>query len=620
MKTALLGSLLVKHSLIEQEQLDQALRLQAISGERLGDILIAEGSVNYLNLYRAIAEHYGLAFVNLLKTPPDPDLLKQADPNVCLKLRAIPWRQRDEQIIIATTELSDAVISWAQSTFGHRISYVITSPFDIRRTIEQSFGNALEEESRLLLWQQFPLASARTSMAANWRWLLIGLAATTLILSSTFPKLSLVSIGIICHAAYFLNTLFKCQIFAWGQRATVAQFHPPVPEAELPLYTILVPMYREAESVDGLLRNLYDLDYPRAKLDIKLVLEADDKETLQAAQSCKPHYNFDIIRVPPSQPRTKPKACNYALRFARGEYITIFDADDRPEPKQLKKAIAAFRALPEDVVCVQARLNYYNASENWLTRFFSLEYAMLFHVMLKGFERLGIPIPLGGTSNHIRLSTLRELGEWDPYNVTEDADLGIRIASRGWKTAMIDSYTLEECPISIIPWIKQRSRWIKGYMQTWLVHMRRPITMYRTLGLKGFIGIQCTFGLSCFAFVSAPLVWLIMGLWAAELITLENTPFPLWLIWAGVINLAIHVLSHWYFTSYCWRLYRSDQANMAMAVACYPLYLFLHSVASYKALWQLIVKPYFWEKTRHGVTHLTTSIATETATKINQAA
>jgi cellulose synthase/poly-beta-1,6-N-acetylglucosamine synthase-like glycosyltransferase len=276
--------------------------------------------------------------------------------------------------------------------------------------------------------------------------------------------------------------------------------------------------------------------------------------------------------------------------------VTIYDADDRPDPLQLKKAAWMFRELPESYVCLQARLNYYNAEDNLLTRFFALEYHSLFDVQLKGLERLGIPIPLGGTSNHLHLGRLRELGEWDPYNVTEDADLGVRITTRGYRTAMLDSDTMEEAPIAVGAWLKQRSRWIKGYMQTWLVHMRNPTRLFTRLGAKSFTGFQFFVGLSTFTFLSAPLVWGVsLGWWAVE----GSLPGSVAVL--TLSNLVLYFISSWWFTL---RALRGKHASRALrrAALLYPLYLVLHSVASYKALWQLIVKPHYWEKTMHGLT------------------
>ena len=188
--------------------------------------------------------------------------------------------------------------------------------------------------------------------------------------------------------------------------------------------------------------------------------------------------------MPDLQPRTKPKALNYALPLARGEYVVIYDAEDRPEPGHLRQALRAFRAGPSNLAAVQARLNLYNTNlyntkENWLTRQFTIEYCALFDGLLPALDRLRLPIPLGGTSNHFRASALRWLMAWDPFNVTEDADLGIRLARYGYRCRMLGSTTYEEAPARPMSWLKQRTRWLKGYMQTWRVHMNHPGALWR---------------------------------------------------------------------------------------------------------------------------------------------
>jgi cellulose synthase/poly-beta-1,6-N-acetylglucosamine synthase-like glycosyltransferase len=238
--------------------------------------------------------------------------------------------------------------------------------------------------------------------------------------------------------------------------------------------------------------------------------------------------------------------------------------------------------------------------DNVLTRFFALEYHALFYVLLRGLERVGIPIPLGGTSNHMTLAHVRELGGWDPYNVTEDADLGVRISTHSYRTAMLDSYTLEEAPNKVIAWLRQRSRWIKGYMQTWLVYMRSPMVLYRVLGLRAFIGFQCFVGLPGFAFLCAPLLWGVTLLWAFEVTPFEQLAFSDTLLWISLLNLGVGLFIHWYSAFYCAKYYQFRLSGMKKAALLYPFYLVLHSLASYKALWQLLVKPHFWEKTEHG--------------------
>ena len=232
----------------------------------------------------------------------------------------------------------------------------------------------------------------------------------------------------------------------------------------------------------------------RRSFEIKLILEAADAETIAAARALDLPGNVEILVVPDLHPRTKPKALNYALPLARGDYLVIYDAEDRPERDQLRKGIAAFRQGPPNLACVQAKLNLYNADDNWLTRQFTIEYGALFDGLLPALDRLRLPIPLGGTSNHFRVAALKWLMAWDPFNVTEDADLGTRLARSGYRCQVLSSTTFEEAPVRFASWLRQRTRWIKGYMQTWLVHMRQPAKLWRELGPAGFLGFQVMVG------------------------------------------------------------------------------------------------------------------------------
>lgn len=600
-----IGGILRNRGLLDDNQLKHVLSLQNQRRSRLGDIIISEGIMTYLELYSALAEHYGLEFVNLLADHPDENLLSVVNIDDYIRMRAIPWKLYNGKIVIAITEYSEATIRWIEERFGDNYEIVITSPLDIRITIARVFGSYLEEDSKLHLWQQNPESSAMVTATPITKKLLCLLMFVTVCLIAIFPMQGSMLFIAFCSISYFISMLVKMVIFIEGCRENEQtdwdELLDELDNASLPVYTILVPMYKEAESLTNLLSAMQNMDYPPEKLDIKLVLEADDYETYYAAQDLKPKHNFEIIRVPYSKLRTKPKACNYALRFARGEYVTVFDADDIPDRLQLKKAIATFRSRPDNVVCLQARLNYYNADYNWLTRSFSLEYSALFSVMLHGLSRLDIPLPLGGTSNHISLTHLRELGEWDAFNVTEDADLGVRISARGFFTEMIDSCTMEESPIEVHAWIRQRSRWIKGYMQTWLVHMRSPIALYKTLGARSFWGFQFFVGFSSFTFLTAPILWSLALLWWILPSEIANNWLPNWLIWLTLSNLMLNFIIHWVMMLCCVSLKAKSSFSYKMAGLFYPFYLLLHSIASYKALYQLIVKPHFWEKTTHGL-------------------
>jgi len=600
-----IGEILRARGLLSDAQLEHVLSVQSHSHSRLGDIIISEGIMTYLELYTALAEHYDLPFVNLLEDHPDDNLLTTVNIDDYIRLRAIPWKLKNGKIIIAITEYSDETMRWIEERFGENAEIVITSPLDIRITIERVFGRFLEEDSKLSLWQQSPESSAMVTASPVTKKLLCIFLIIAVCLIAIFPLQSSMLFVAFCSISYFVSMLVKMLIFTQGckqnRRVEWDEVLNKLDDASLPVYTILVPMYKEAESLANLLSAIQDIDYPPEKMDIKLVLEADDYETLNMALKLKPNHNFEIIRVPYSKLRTKPKACNYALRFARGEYVTVFDADDIPDKLQLKKSIATFRSRPDDIVCLQARLNYYNADYNWLTRSFSLEYRALFSVMLHGLSRINIPLPLGGTSNHISLAHLKELGEWDAYNVTEDADLGVRLSARGFRTEMIDSWTMEESPTEIHEWIRQRSRWIKGYMQTWLVHMRSPIKLYKTLGARSFWGFQFFVGFSSLTFLTAPILWSLALLWWLLPPELAQNWLPEWLIWLTINNLMLNFIIHWVMMIGCVSFKPESSIKYKITGFFYPFYLLLHSIASYKALYQLIVKPHFWEKTTHGL-------------------
>jgi cellulose synthase/poly-beta-1,6-N-acetylglucosamine synthase-like glycosyltransferase len=311
-----------------------------------------------------------------------------------------------------------------------------------------------------------------------------------------------------------------------------------------------------------------------------------------------PHY-IRFIYIPDSKPKTKPKACNYGLAFAQGEYLTIYDAEDIPDPDQLKKAILAFRHGSPDLVCVQAALNYFNRDENFLTRMFTLEYSYWFDYLLPGLDSLRLPIPLGGTSNHFRTDRLLELGGWDPFNVTEDADLGIRASQRGYRVGVIDSTTYEEANCRLKNWIRQRSRWIKGYMQTWLVHNRDPWKSLKTLGLGNWLAYQFFIGGTIVCFLSNPILWLFFIYAAISRAPWLEQLFPGWMLYISLFNLILGNSIGIYLNMIA--VFRRKYYNLTLYALLNPIYWLLHSAASYMALWQLFTKPFYWEKTIHGL-------------------
>jgi cellulose synthase/poly-beta-1,6-N-acetylglucosamine synthase-like glycosyltransferase len=340
------------------------------------------------------------------------------------------------------------------------------------------------------------------------------------------------------------------------------------------------------------------LDYPEDRLDVKLLVEEDDSETRRAAEALDLPACVEVLVVPDVGPRGKPRACNFGLRHARGRYLVIYDAEDRPEPDQLRKSVLAFRDAPDDVICLQAQLNYFNRSHNLLTRWFTAEYSVWFDQLLPGLQAMDVVIPLGGTSNHFVTARLDELGGWNAFNVTEDADLGLRIYLEGWKTAILATTTYEEATSRYHNWIRQRSRWTKGYMQTYLFHMRRPFRMARQMGATTFVTFQLFFGASTLCLLLNPVFWLLAVLWFGTHLHLIEEIFPAPVMYLGTIALfvgnAACILSA---VSGCFGRRNYEDVKYAFLI---PLYWVLMSVGAWKALIQLCYKPSYWEKTEHG--------------------
>jgi glycosyltransferase XagB len=371
------------------------------------------------------------------------------------------------------------------------------------------------------------------------------------------------------------------------------------PDWLLPTYTVLVPVYREPEVVGQLLAALDRLDYPRHKLDVQLLLERGDEATAEAVQAAQPASYVTVRVVPPGGPKTKPNACNHGLEHARGRLLTIYDAEDLPEPLQLRKAAVALGRLPRKVACLQARLSYHNASQNLITGWFTNEYDVWFSYYLPGLVATGAPVPLGGTSNHLRTEVLRKLGGWDAHNVTEDADLGLRLRRDGWQTMVLDSVTEEEANSDFVNWVKQRSRWYKGYLTTWLVHARQPRAVARDIGWKGVLGLHLFVGGTPLLAVLNPVFWALTLCW----LTLGASSVS-WVLsgpayYLSLASWAVGWIAPVYVAIYAAR--EHDRPELALKLVLLPLYWVMMSIAALKAVLQLVRHPSYWEKTVHGL-------------------
>ncbi|GAA0623716.1 glycosyltransferase [Brevundimonas kwangchunensis] len=369
---------------------------------------------------------------------------------------------------------------------------------------------------------------------------------------------------------------------------------PPEPE-RFPLYTIVAALHDEAEVVGQLVRRLAAIDYPADRLQGFLVLEADDAATIAAAEATRRPDWLAVLIAPAGEPRTKPRALNHALSQATGELLTVYDAEDAPDAGQLREAAARFASDRSGrLACLQAplriRARVSGTTSPFIDRQFAAEYAALFEVILPGLARLGLPFPLGGTSNHFRTGVLRQVGGWDAWNVTEDADLGFRLWCEGWRAGVITRPTWETPPGDFAHWLPQRTRWLKGYLQTWGVHTRRP---WR-LGWRGLFALAMTIGVTLLSaaihaiatawMTAAVLVAAMAGLWP------QVPKFSV-----GVMLLG--ALSAWLVCAMGAK--RSGLAYGPMQMMAAPAYWSLLSLAFAHAFWRLIREPFAWDKTSH---------------------
>lgn len=548
-------------------------------------------------------------FVDLSREPPDRSLFQPHNLAHYNLHRYVPYARSAAGLTVATPAPSSSLAAELSLYYGQAVTLLTTGPRDLAAYFASVAATASTRRAKLGLRRKYPHLVAARTLLPRQLYSLIGFSVMLLALLVAFPKFSWQGIVIACNLFYLVSLAVKINFYTHGRIAARAQRRalPKLREAatalverDLPIYTILIPLYMETPSVmQRLITSLMALDYPKEKLDIKLICEGDDTATLSALKALRPPPQMEIIAVPPSSPRTKPKACNVALQQIRGEYLVIYDAEDAPAADQLRLAVTMFRAGGNRLACLQGTLNYYNRNENLLTQLFAIEYSALFRISLPALERLRMPIPLGGTSNHLRVAALTDAGGWDAFNVTEDADLGIRLAYLGYETRMLPSLTLEEAPIRLRAWMKQRTRWIKGYIQTWLVYMRNPAELKRRLGKPGYYGFQFFVGVPALTFLLAPLFWGVFILSLSGHLT-ERLP-PLLTVLCAFSFLG-GIFCNWLYARAV--LFTEGWRGMERAFMLYPLYWLLHSVAAARALWQLATNPHYWGKTTHGVSRV----------------
>ncbi|RCW27172.1 cellulose synthase/poly-beta-1,6-N-acetylglucosamine synthase-like glycosyltransferase [Ciceribacter lividus] len=581
------------------------------NGSTIEQELLAEGSVDEQTYYAAIARLLGLPFLEEIS--PDQVMDRPALDVLLQRPTLLRLHSPDKAPLTAIAPEARHLADLAERFVHHptlRAALTVASASSIRRAVWQAGAARRVATVSNALFEETPQHSARIVMTGRQGFVagafLTGGVAALLLASGP--------------VALALHVLLSSLYFAAMVLRLGALFHPRgrdiLPEAliadgPLPIYSILVALYREAPIAGQLIAALERLDWPPSRLDIKLVCEADDHETIEAIRKLRPGSHMEIVVVPPGGPRTKPKALLYALAGTRGDYLAIYDAEDRPHPGQLKEAYARFQTAAPEVTCLQAPLIITNMRESCISTVFALEYAALFRGLLPLLARYRMPLPLGGTSNHFRTAALRAAGGWDPYNVTEDADLGMRLYRLGYRSETIRRHTFEDAPIRARVWLGQRTRWFKGWLQTWLVVMRDPGRARREMGTGAFVVFQLLIGGMLVSSLGHPAI---LVFFTTSAIAMLQSPAE-----------HIHPLKNLLFGIDAMNIFGSYSIFLGLGVSAMieyerrllgwrwlaiPVYWMMVSYAAWRAAFELRERPFFWNKTPHEPRPVTMPAAT----------
>ena len=595
------GQFLVDRGILSSTQLMRANAELPHNDTDLAGVLLAQGLLTAAEVAEFTADWVNVPCFRASDLAPDPLLLGQIGVQTCLKHDIVPLWQRDGVTCIATPRPDQlGQIGTIVPTEWGMLRAITATQQDIQTVLALHSRTelTLEASARVPLSESCRSWGRRTGLRLSLILLAIaGIITVTLI----YPIGVFTALTAWAGITMLIASAMKLAAFLSFLGTPPEPPSPPPapgPQMKRPRISVLVPLFRETEVARHLLMRLSRLTYPKSLLDVVLVLEETDTMTRDALHKARlPHW-MRVIVVPDGHPRTKPRAMNYALDFCKGDIIGIFDAEDAPDADQLDKVAARFMQAPDDLVCLQGVLDYYNPRQNWLARCFTIEYAAWFRAMMPGMARLGFAIPLGGTTLYFRRAALERLGGWDAHNVTEDADLGFRLARHGYRTEMLHTTTREEANCHLLPWIKQRSRWLKGYMVTYLVHMRRPVLLFQQLGAWKFLGFQAHFVTALSQFLLAPLLW---SFWLIML----GLPHPL----VGVVpDDMLRMMGTTFFAVELCSMMIAMTAVSAPAhrhlmawVPTLHLYYPLGVLAAYKALYELVFAPFYWDKTQHGL-------------------
>ena len=537
--------------------------------------------------------------IDLSTQAPNADLTDLLPPEFCLEHRVLPWGTLGDTTIVATSHRDDIqqLTEMLEARIG-RVLFVNAAEADIIDYIVNQHVDHLAELAETQVPQDL---SCRDINKLTWK---RGIVASLffgicLALIFIFPQAFFIGVTVAAIANLLACAVFKIGVFVAGYKK------PPsapvnVPLSARPVVSLMIPMFKEAEIAELLIQRLSRLTYPKSLLDVVIALELEDEATYAKMMKLSLPGWIRVVRVPKGEVQTKPRALNYALQFTRGDIIGILDAEDAPATDQIERVVETFHIAPGNVACVQGILDFYNPQANWISRCFTIEYATWFRVVLAGAARLGFSIPLGGTTVYLKRGALTHVGGWDAHNVTEDADLGVRLARFGYHTWLLPTVTREEANNRFLPWVKQRSRWLKGYIITYLVHMRKPFRLMRDMGPWKFLGFQFFFLTTILQFTLAPALWC-FWLVALGVGTPFTDAFPEG--WTGGL-LALFLLAELVSLLVGFvAVGRTQHDRLMQWVPMMMFYFPMGVFAVYKAWSEVIFKPFYWDKTQHGVSH-----------------
>jgi cellulose synthase/poly-beta-1,6-N-acetylglucosamine synthase-like glycosyltransferase len=562
-------------------------------GVAVGEYLIGNGYVSAETLYRSVAQHLHVPFLS-----DELPLRENIDPYAAAKrgiAPIVPDHPGAPRVVVAPRGAGlDRLIAGVHAAKNRRTRFAVAVPARLGEAVRAQCEGTIARAASDALSDLDPAFSANAGPSAGHVAIALTCVTGAVAVGLGFPLLAGIGLAI----AFFCAIVLRLSAVAMSFGPSISA--PGLPDAELPIYTIIIALYREEAIVGHLLAALERLDYPRAKLDAKIVVEADDVQTIAALRAVRTRFRFEIIVAPPGAPRTKPRALNVALSFAHGALTCVFDAEDEPEPLQLRRSAEIFAKAAPDIGCLQARLVVDNYADNWLTRLYAIDYATLFEVIDPGFANLKLPVPLGGSSNHFRTEALRKVGGWDAWNVTEDADLGLRLARFGYKVATFDSETLEEVPAAIPAFLRQRTRWLKGWMQTMFVNVRNPRRLIRELG---FAAASCT-ALGLGSAIIGALLWPVFAL----LLILDAAFGPLLAPQSPgqVLNSTLWCFNALFgaaalFGPIAIAMKRQRLQALSPWLPLWPFYQALITLAAWCAVVELWRNPFGWAKTEHGL-------------------